>query len=89
MTPEFITEYEEKQRAKRPVAYRPAAAGFRPSSVADPAWTPVCACGSRTNNNFFLEFRSHPLCDGCLFRARVMHAAGRYEEFLADYDEKV
>jgi hypothetical protein len=51
----------------------------------------ACACGSPpTHTVELLELPKPPmhLCDGCHFRYQVMKAAGRLEEFRAEYDEQ-
>jgi hypothetical protein len=58
----------------------------------------LCACGQPATRSFFnpkgisynLEelVPMFSLCSGCDFRFTVMRAAGRSEEFIADYEEK-
>lgn len=47
----------------------------------------LCACGKEATKTEGLPDKSIPLCDGCFFRATVMKAAGRFQEFCGAQEE--
>jgi hypothetical protein len=56
------------------------------TSFAHWSWD-MCACGKEATKTEGLPDKSIPLCDGCFFRATVMKAAGRFQEFCDAQEE--